>query len=389
MSLFLLAAAAAVQAPAPNDYRQPDTWLCRPGRTDVCAGDMAATIVAPDGSMRVEQPVPEAAPKADCFYVYPTTSMDQMPHSDMIPDQQENGMVVAQAAALRGVCRVFAPLYRQLTLPALRGAMRKGMTLSAEDFALPYADVRAAWRDYLAHDNKGRPFVLVGHSQGSAMLKRLLAEEIDGKPLQRRMLSAILPGVSVMVPHGKTVGGDLKTVPLCRSASQTGCVVTWASYRDTNPPPANGLFGKAPLIGKSSKNLEAGCTNPARLEGGKAQLDPILGFPWWRGGVAQFRQPSVWSAKGAPVHTRFVRMPGLLSAECTTRDGFTYLAVHVDPGAAQDMAEATIGAATVGDTDWPDWGFHVVDMAIVEGDLVSLVRQQSEVWHRRGEAKRR
>jgi len=383
MSLLLLAAAAAVQTPAPNDYRKPETWLCRPGRADVCAGDMASTIVAPDGSMRVEPPAPPSAPKADCFYLYPTTSMDQTKYSDMIPDRQEQGLVASQAAPLRDVCRVFAPIYRQLTLPALRVTMSKGMKLSEDDFALPYADVLAAWRDYLAHDNQGRPFVLVGHSQGSAMLKRLLIDEIDGKPAQRRMLSAILPGVAVMVPHGKTVGGDLKTVPLCRSGTQTGCVVTWASYRDTNPPPANALFGK------SSGDLEAGCTNPARLEGGPAPLNPILGFPWWRGGVAQFRQPSVWAAKGVPLPTRFVRMPGQLSAECTTRNGFSYLAVHVDPGAARDMTEAAIGTATVGDADWPDWGFHVVDMAIVEGDLITLIRDQSRAWHRRSRPARK
>ncbi|WCM28515.1 DUF3089 domain-containing protein [Sphingomonas sp. QA11] len=383
MSLFLLIAATAAQAPAPNDYRRPETWLCRPRRTDVCSGDMAATVIAVEGAIKADRPVTASQPRADCFYVYPTTSMDETMHSDMIPDRQEQGMVASQAAPLRDKCRIFAPIYRQVTLPALRAAMRKGVAPSAEDFALPYADVLAAWRDYLARDNGGRPFVLVGHSQGSAMLKRLLVEEIDGKPIQRRMLSAILPGVSVMVPYGKHVGGDLKATPLCRSGAETGCVLTWASYRDTNPPPANGLFGRSPLIGTSVAELEAGCTNPAKLEGGKAPLDPLLGFPWWRGGVAQFKQPAIWSAKGKSVPTRFVRMPGLLSAECTVRNGFSYLSVHVESGTATDLADTVIGTATVGDTDYPDWGFHVVDMAIVEGDLARLIGSQSAAWYRR------
>ena len=43
-------------------------------------------------------------------------------------------------------------------------------------------DVRAAWREYLANHNKGRPFVLIGHSQGSLMLQQLIAHEIEGKP---------------------------------------------------------------------------------------------------------------------------------------------------------------------------------------------------------------
>ncbi len=382
MSLFFLLAAAATPTPA-IDYRRPDTWLCRPGRVDVCAGDMAATIVRPDGTMRAEPPRPRAAPKVDCFYAYPTTSMDPTPHSDMNPDKAELGMAASQVGPLRDVCRIFAPVYRQVTLPALRVAMGKGMRLPASEFDLPYADIRAAFRDYLAHDNRGRPFVLIGHSQGSVMLKRLVMEEIDGKPVQHRLLSAILPGVSVMVPHGKDIGGDLKAIPLCRATNQTGCVVTWMSYRDGNPPPANALFGRAPLIGSAAAGLEAGCTNPARLEGGAAPLDPILGFPWWRGGVAQFAQPAVWTANGVPVPTRFVRTPGLLSGECVMRGGFSYLAVRVTPGAATDLDDAVAGAAAIGDGDYPDWGFHVVDLQIVEGDLIGLVRRQGQAWYGR------
>jgi hypothetical protein len=385
MSLMLLAAAAAAASPVPPiDYRNPATWLCRPGRADVCAGDMATTTVTPDGKTSVQpNRSRRGMPRADCFYAYPTTSMDPTPHSDMSPDKAELGMATAQAGALRDMCRVFAPIYRQVTLPALRAAMGKGMRLPDSAFELPYQDIRAAFRDYLARDNHGRPFVLIGHSQGSAMLKRLLIEEIDGKPVQRRLLSAILPGVSVMVPHGKDVGGDLKAVPLCRAETQTGCVVTWASYRDTNPPPANALFGRAPLIGRSAAELEAGCTNPAKLAGGGAPLDPILGFPWWKGGVAQFERPAAWAAKGKPVTTRFVRTPGLLSGECVTRAGFRWLAVHVTPGAAADLDDAVIGAVAVGDGDYPDWGFHVVDLAIVEGNLIRLVGRQSDAWYKR------
>ncbi|GGA56039.1 DUF3089 domain-containing protein [Sphingomonas psychrolutea] len=373
--LFLLAAAVT---PVPTDYRVPANWLCRPGRADACAGDIAATIVALDGTQTVEPAAKRAAPKADCFYVYPTTSMDPTPHSDLIAGDGETGMAASQAAPFRSACRVFAPLYRSVTLPALRAAMRTGTRLSGADFELPYADVRAAFRAYLTRDNHGRPFALIGHSQGSALLKRLVIEEIDDKPIQRQMLSAILPGTAVLVPRGRDVGGDLKSVPLCRAATQTGCVVTWASYRDTNPPPANALFGRA-----GGSDLVAGCTNPAHLTGGVAPLDPLLGFPWWRGGVAQFKQPAIWAARGKPVGTRFVRMPGLLSGACVARGDVRYLAVQVTPGAATDLVAATVGPDTVGDTAYPDWGFHVIDIAIVERDLIRLVAAQSAAWHKR------
>jgi hypothetical protein len=373
--LFLLAAAVT---PVPTDYRVPANWLCRPGRTDGCAGDIAATIVAPDGTQTVEPAAKRAAPTADCFYVYPTTSMDPTPHSDLIAGDGETGMAASQAAPFRSACRVFAPLYRSVTLPALRAAMRTGTRLSAADFELPYADVRAAFRAYLTRDNHGRPFALIGHSQGSALLKRLVIEEIDGKPIQRQMLSAILPGTAVQVPRGRDMGGDLHSVALCRAATQTGCIVTWASYRDTNPPPANALFGRA-----GGSDLVAGCTNPARLSGGAAPLDPLLGFPWWLGGVAQFKQPTRWTALGIPLRARFVRMPGLLSGACVARGDVSYLAVQVTPGTATDLVAATVGPETVGDTAYPDWGFHVIDIAIVERDLIRLVAAQSAAWHKR------
>ncbi|QXQ06754.1 DUF3089 domain-containing protein [Sphingosinicellaceae bacterium] len=379
IALLVLATATA----APVDYRQPGTWLCRPGRADACALDAARTVVSLTGTMRAETVKRDPAPKADCFYVYPTASLDPTPNSDMVAGVEERGQAASQFAAFGSVCRTFAPIYRQVTLTALRNALvapatGAGNSLSriSGDWALAYGDVVAAWHDYLAHDNDGRPFVLIGHSQGSMMLKRLIAEEIDGKPVSARMVSAILPGTAVLVPKGKDVGGDFKALPLCRSDRQTGCIVTWASYRDSPPPPANGLFGRSPDPG-----LEAGCTNPARLGGGAAPLDGVFGFPWWVKGVVQYRQPATgWTVGGAPVPTRFARIPGLLSGECVTRGGVSYLAVHVDPGLAGGLGDQVAGPDTVGDAAYPEWGWHVMDITIAQADLVRLVARQTEAW---------
>ena len=67
---------------------------------------------------------------------------------------------------------------------------------------------------YLARYNQGRPFVLIGHSQGSALLIELIAREIEGRPVARQMKLAILPGYNVLVPPGKLVGGSFKSTPL-------------------------------------------------------------------------------------------------------------------------------------------------------------------------------
>ncbi len=376
LPLLMLAAATAT----PVDYSRAESWLCRPGRSDACARDATRTVVSPDGAMRPEAVVREPAPAVDCFYVYPTASLDPTPNSDMEAGVEERGQAASQFAAFASVCQTFAPIYRQVTLTALRSALVAPAAGSpariAADWNLAYGDVRAAWHDYLARDNRGRPFVLIGHSQGSLMLKRLIADEIDGRPIARQMVSAILPGTAVLVPRGKDVGGDFKALPLCRGNGQTGCVVTWASYRDT-PPPSNGLFGRSP-----DASQEAGCTNPARLGGGAAPLDAVLGFPWWVKGVVQYRQPpSGWAAAGVPVPTRFARLPGLLSGECVAAGGFSYLAVSVKAGG--DIGAYATSPETVGDAAYPEWGWHVIDIAIVQADLVRLVGRQAEAWRDR------
>src|SRR5258708_14708594 len=91
---------------------------------------------------------------------------------------------------------------------------------------LAYDDVRDAWRSYLEHDNQGRGFVLIGHSQGSFILAELIRQEIDGKPVQARMVSAILAGTTLAVPRGKDTGGASQHVPLCHSPSPTRSVIT-------------------------------------------------------------------------------------------------------------------------------------------------------------------
>lgn len=379
MPLTMLLIAAATAA---IDYRDGATWLCRPGRRDVCSSDITATIVSPDGTMRAVPVANGRRRDTDCFYVYPTVSLDPGDNSDMHADREERDMTQAHLAPFRQVCRTFAPIYRQVTLTALRKAL-DGRPIPG-DFQAAYADVRAAWHDYLTHDNQRRPFVLIGHSQGSAMLKRLVAEEIDGKPIQRRMLSAILPGTSVEVPRGRRVGGDFKALPLCRAETQTGCIVTWASYRDTARLPANARFGRA-----GDPAMTAGCTNPASLAGGVKPLDPIFGSPWWKGGVALYRQPDTgWSFGANPLKTRYVRMPGLLSGECVERDGASFLAVRVAARAAQPLADTVAGTAAIGDLAYPDWGLHVVDIEIVQRDLIHLVGRQRAAYRAREHARR-
>ena len=362
--------AAAVQ---PNDYGADRSWLCRPGRHDACDIDLTTTVVAADGTLTREPWTGDPAAPIDCFYVYPTVSTDPGEHSDMTADAAELNVVQQQFARFGSTCRLFAPLYRQITLAGLRLAMAGGRAVL--DRGVGYDDVRDAWKYYLEHDNRGRGFVLIGHSQGSYVLAQLIRREIDGKPLQSRMVSAILAGTTLAVPRGKDVGGAFQRVPLCHSASETGCVVTFASYRSTVPPPANTLFGTVADAG-----MAAACTNPAALGGGSGQLHSYLSSSGRT--IVGTSPPKPWVMPERRVETPWVSVPGLLDARCASNDNATYLDITVRGNADDPRADDITGDIAANGQVLANWGLHLIDMNLAMGNLVDLVGQQARAHAR-------
>ena len=59
--------------------------------------------------------------------------------------------------------------------------------------------------------------MLIGHSQGSYILTRLIRDEIEGHPVQNQMISAFLLGSTVTVAAGEDTGGSFQNIPLCRA----------------------------------------------------------------------------------------------------------------------------------------------------------------------------
>lgn len=365
----LLMTVAAAAPPMANDYRLDQNWLCRPDRRDACSISRDLTNISPDGTLTVSRFTPVTHSDVDCFYVYPTVSYDESGNSDMVANDEEFRVIEAQFARFGAQCRTFAPLYRQVTLTALRAAMA-GQPIAA-DRELNYSDVRDAWNSYLAHDNDGRPFVLIGHSQGTGLLKRLVAEEIDGKPIAGQMLSAMLIGSNIMVVEGQDAGGDFESTPLCRSAEQIGCVISYVSFRDTAPPPAESRFGKP-----TKNGLEVACTNPSALAGGSATLRPAFatGMSW-----QMARDTGPW-VQDRTIATQFVGLPGLLTAECVRKHGASYLSVTVNADPNDPRTDDVPGDVVVGDTVLSDWGLHLIDVSIAYDDLVALIPLQHKTW---------
>jgi hypothetical protein len=363
---------APVRAAASNtDYASPEVWLCLPGRQDACTVSQDATLVAADGKLTRESFQPAKNPPIDCFYVYPTVSTETTGNSDLSITAAERNVVNAQFARFASKCRLYAPMYRQVTLTALLSMMAgKPMPVDRD---LGYGDVVAAWNYYLAHDNKGRGVVLVGHSQGSGVLTRLIKEEIDGKPVQTKIISAILMGTSLPVPKGADVGGAFMHVPVCHSNTQLGCVIAFASFRATVPPPANSRFGKAP------DGMQAVCANPAALGGGSGPLDAYLGTNRVSVG-AETPEAYPWTEPAKPIDTPYVKVPGLLSAECVLDEHGSYLAVTLHPTPGGARANDISGDVRVGSQVLEDWGLHLIDANLNMGNLVAIVGDESKAY---------
>jgi len=233
------------------------------------------------------------------------------------------------------------------------------------------ADVTAAWNRYLAADNDGRGVVLIGHSQGSGVLKALLAA-IEHDPIRDRIVSAMLLGTNFAVPEGHAVGGDLKRMPICTRSGEFGCVVTYVTFRSETPPPANARFGRVP-----GEGMRAACVNPAALLGRGTASDAIFVT---RGAGLGARPMTEW-VKARPLPTTpFVRVPGLISTRCVSAGDTAYLAVTTHARPADPRIDDVQGDVVVGGSVLPDWGLHLIDMPVAMGDLVALSRAQYDAW---------
>jgi len=333
----------------------PTVWLCRPGLVpDPCTTPLTASVVRADGTKTTVHPKDAARPGIDCFYVYPTVSDEKTANADLQIQPAETGVAFAQASRFSQVCRVFAPMYTQVTLAAITGQAR----LTEAGVQEAYQSALSGFKDYLAHYNHGRGIVFIGHSQGAGILMNLLQREVDPDPkLRTQLVSAILLGGNVAVPIGKSVGATFQHIPACRAARETGCVIAYSSF--LTPPPSNSIFGIVGqgVSGLSGQGHEASwqvlCVNPAALTGGLAPITPY--FP---AGLAS-----------APVP--WVTYPGLYEAQCASANGATWLQVDEAPGDPRPVVSQVLG---------PTWGLHIDDVNLTLGSLVSLVGQQARAY---------
>ena len=356
-------------------------WLCQPGQAaDPCASDLTATTVTAGGALEpAGWPHSAIASKFACFYVHPTDSLATTANTGLAPTKLDIYVANEQAAPLSQVCDVWAPAYRSQTWTTVEKFLAGDQAIVRPTFTVAYDSMLPAWQWFVAHTN-GKPIILVGDSQGSAILIHLISTQLDHEPsVLRRLLVAILVGGNLQVPVGKTAGATFTNVPLCTAGTQTGCAIAFSSY--PSQPPLDSQFGR-PGQGVSLQSFQTAkagqqvaCVNPAALSGGPGGLDPYLVT------VSQTTKFPIDSGRlTAPVSTPWVTYPGLYSATCEQGGGATWLQVTSLAGTSRtrpvvnDDAEGQLGGTG------PAWGYHGYEYWLTLGNLLRDVAGQEAAW---------
>lgn len=369
---------ANAQTIAPSDkYADAGRWVCLPGRVDACSRDLGAIRLLADGSSVPVPPIAGATGQVDCFYVYPTVGLNLVP-GNFDPYNTDTRAIeaaaAAQAASFGSACRVFAPQYRQASIAAY--ALPEFVRQMYIQVAA--SDVLAAFDYYLANYNQGRKIVLIGHSQGSETLIKLIQGRFENAPeLRAKLLLGILAGIPVNVPVGQKLGGTFSHVPVCTLPGETGCFIAFASYVEGSDPAPDTRI-------PTPAGQERVCVNPATLD------DPSLPADARRNGRKLLQETLLMPAADSYGFVRddaqtkfFTRLSGAYSGACVTASDARMRFFSIREELA--LTDPRHGIVKLDDTPLDqilqlligDSGLHVLDMQFPMQDMVSLVAARS------------
>jgi len=196
--------------------------------------------------------------KVDVFYLSDTTYQKPDANSPNIGKIDDPAMQKGAKSALsrtattfETVADIYAPYNRQVD-----AMYKKSLTIPQQlalEAGIPTSDAMSAFDYYIKHYNKGRPFILAGHSQGSNLVANILADYMKKNPkVYKRMVAAYVIGYSI-TPEYLKANPELK---FATGPSDTGVIVSY----NTEAPVVDGV-------------------NPVTMPGGIA-INPIT---WTRG----------------------------------------------------------------------------------------------------------
>lgn len=209
---------AAKVPPAP-DYARLENWAAHPDKSDPA-----------DRSPHPDVPNLQKDAPVDVIFLHPTTYTGDLRHqrdwNASVQDQKtnlktDNGSILFQGSIFNGTGQVYAPRYRQAHLHTF--LTKKDTSAARKALEIAHIDARAAFKYYLENWNNGRPFILVGHSQGGYLAAALIREMIEGTSLESQLVAAYIVGWPVRAR-------DFKSLKPCLTAEQTDCYCTWRTW---------------------------------------------------------------------------------------------------------------------------------------------------------------
>jgi hypothetical protein len=329
-------AAKAGNAP---DYTQASSWLVRPGMTDSLANWVPAGSRLPDPIARID---------AQVFYIHPTTYLDRDRWNAPLyvggdTEFRTRLFVQSQASAFGQLGEVWAPRYRQAAYGAF--LLKSEDAREALDFA--YADVAAAFDEFVRKAPKDSPIILAGHSQGALHLERLLREKVAGKPIAKRVVAAYVVGW----PISTTADLPALGLPACTGPDEARCILSWMTFGD--PPNPDFIFDQwnktKGYNGGERRREDTLCVNPiSSTQNGAAAAADNVGtlIP-----TADMRDAAL--------------QPGLVGAHC-------------DKGLLiMDGMPPQLGSFVL-----PGNNYHVYDYALFWGSIRADAERRIAAWQR-------
>lgn len=211
------------------DYHDERSWAALPNRSD-SADSFVYHSDAERGAYSSADP---QAALADAFYVAPTgwysaREWNADPFEPWFVHLKDAGMTPQQATSLNGVARVYSPRIREMA--AYNYFLTSKPEQRALAFDIAYSDLQRAFLHYQRHwsGDQTRPIILLGHSQGTELLLKLIEDHFaPGSVNRRRLVVAYLIGFPV---YGRVPGVDDDALDVCRTAEQTSCFVSWRTF---------------------------------------------------------------------------------------------------------------------------------------------------------------
>lgn len=293
---------------AANAYNDPAMWYSRPGigTSDPARYEPAIAETTADPATRTPSPRNPAAeqslpgdglevetsrtgdaarageaPPFAVFFVHPSSYIPlalteqanwNAAAGDRVAEDRARLFIKGMASAFNRADEIWAPKYRQ----AVAGAFLTDRPEAQRAIDAAYADVREAFRVFLASVPADKPVVLAGHSQGSLHILRLLRDEVARRPLQSRVAAVYAVGWPISIEH------DLPalTLPACAAPAQSRCIVAWSSFAEpADPAMLLSRYSRTPgFDGQRRGDGPILCVNPLTgTTGGTAPASANLG----------------------------------------------------------------------------------------------------------------